>query len=117
MIKERNIVLCIFLSIITCGIYGIYWFCTLTDDTARANDDPDFSGIKSLIFTIITCGIYGLYWNYKVAKEVYEAGQKKGLAISDNSAICLICSIFGLAIITYILVQSDLNNIAQQQQQ
>lgn len=74
MIKERNIVLCILLSIITCGIYGIYWFCTLTDDTARANDDPDFSGIKSLIFTIITCGIYGLYWNYKVAKEVYEAG-------------------------------------------
>lgn len=115
MIKERNIVLCILLSIITCGIYGIYWFCILTDDTARANDDPDFSGIKSLIFTIITCGIYGLYWNYKVAKEVYEAGQKKGLAISDNSAICLICSIFGLTIITYILVQSDLNKIAQQQ--
>ena len=38
MIKERNIVLCILLSIITCGIYEIYWFCTLTDDTARAND-------------------------------------------------------------------------------
>ena len=25
-IPERNIVTCVILSIITCGIYGIYWF-------------------------------------------------------------------------------------------
>lgn len=32
MIKQRNIGICILLSIVTCGIYGLYWFVVLTDD-------------------------------------------------------------------------------------
>lgn len=31
-IEQRNIGLCIVLSIVTCGIYGIYWFIKLTDE-------------------------------------------------------------------------------------
>ncbi len=114
MVKERNIVVCILLSIITCGIYAIYWFITLTDDTSKLNNDPDFSGVKSFIFSLITCGIYGIYWNYKIGKEMYEANQKAGIQASDNSVIYLILSIFGLSIITYCLVQSELNTIAKQ---
>ena len=55
MIQERNIVLCIVLSIITCGLYGIYWFICLTNDTAQVSEDVNFSGGKSFLFTIITC--------------------------------------------------------------
>ena len=33
MIQQRNIALCIILSIVTCGIYGIIWFIKLTDET------------------------------------------------------------------------------------
>ena len=113
MIKERNIVVCIVLSIITCGIYGIYWFITLTDDSARANNDPDFTGVKAFIFTLITCGIYSIYWNYKIGKELYEANQKHGINASDNSVLYLILSIFGLSIITYCLAQNELNVIAK----
>ena len=113
MIKERNIVVCIILSIITCGIYGIYWFFTLTDDSARANDDPDFTGVKAFIFTIITCGIYGIYWNYKIGKELYEANQKRGKNASDNSVLYLILAIFGLSIVTYCIAQNELNEIAR----
>ena len=29
MVKERNVVVCILLTIITCGIYGIIWFVSL----------------------------------------------------------------------------------------
>ena len=114
MIKERNIVVCILLTIITCGIYGIYWFVTLTDDASRVNNDPDFTGVKSFIFTLITCGIYGIYWNYKIGKEMYEANQKVGIQASDNSVIYLILSIFGLSIVTYCLVQNDLNTLSRQ---
>lgn len=115
MIKERNIVVAILLSIVTCGIYGIYWFITLTDDASRANEDPNFSGVKAFLFTIITCGIYGIYWNYKIGKEMYEANQKYGITASDNSILYLILSIFGFSIITYCLVQNELNTIAKQQ--
>ena len=114
MIKERNIVVCILLSIITCGIYGIYWYITLTDDASKANNDPDFTGVKAFIFTLITCGIYGIYWNYKIGKEMYEANQKMGISASDNSVLYLILSLFGLSIITYCLVQNELNTMAKQ---
>ena len=31
--KQRNIVVCILLSLVTCGIYGIYWMIVLNDET------------------------------------------------------------------------------------
>lgn len=113
MIKERNIAVAILLSILTCGIYGIYWFITLTDDVSRANDDPEFTGVKAFVFTLLTCGIYSIYWNYKVGKEIYEANQKRGIQSSDNSVLFLILSLVGLSIVTYCLVQNDLNTIAK----
>ena len=31
MIQQRNIAVCIILSIVTCGIYGLYWLAGLPD--------------------------------------------------------------------------------------
>ena len=113
MIKERNIVVCILLSIVTCGIYGLYWFITLTDDASRANDDPSFTGVKAFLLTLVTCGIYNIYWNYKIGKEMYEANHKRGIQSSDNSVLYLVLGIFGFGIVTYCLVQNELNVIAK----
>ena len=116
MIKERNIVVCILLSLLTCGLYVIYWYITLTDDASRANDDPEFTGAKAFLFTLITCGIYAIYWNYKIGKEMYEANQKHGItSASDNSISYLILSIFGLSVINYCLIQNELNTLARKQ--
>jgi hypothetical protein len=112
-VQERNIVLAIVLSIITCGIYGIYWFIVLTDDANAANGDTnDTSGIMAFVFSLITCGIYGLYWYYKMGKKMFDAGQKHGVAISDNSLIYILLGVFGFGIVNYCLIQNDLNKIA-----
>ena len=114
MIKERNIVVQVLLSIITCGIYGIYWFFTLTDDAARSAEDPNFSGIKSFLFSLITCGIYTFFWNYKMGKTMYADNQKAGIKAEDNSVLYLILSIFGLSIVNYCIIQNELNTLARQ---
>ena len=115
MIKERDIVVSILLSIVTCGIYGIYWFITLTDDASKANNDPNFTGVNAFLLTLVICGIYGIYWNYKIGKEMFEANQKRGITASDNSTLYLILSIFGFSIVTYCIVQNELNTIAKGQ--
>lgn len=112
MIKERNIVTNVILSILTCGIYGIVWFITLTDDAAIASDDKSMSGVTALLLTIITCGIYGYYWSYKMGKLVATAQEKNNIAVQDNSVLYLILQILGLGIVNYCLIQSELNNIA-----
>ena len=112
MVKKRNIVLQIVLSLITCGIYGIYWFITLTDDAAKKAGDANFNGVKAFLFTLITCGIYGYYWYYKMGKTLKVAGDNNGVAVDDNSVLYLILGLFGLGIVNYCIMQNDLNKMA-----
>ena len=44
---HRSIGLIIVLTIITCGIYGIYWFITLTNDSNVASGLSFFPGGKT----------------------------------------------------------------------
>lgn len=110
--KQKNIVTCILLSIVTCGIYGLIWYVNLTDDAARANGDANFSGGKAFLFTLLTCGIYGIYWNYKMGKEIYEAKAKRGIAASDQSVLYVVLGLIGLGIVNYCLMQNELNELA-----
>lgn len=111
MVKERNIALCIILSLVTCGIYGICWFVTLTDDTNTIAGEPGTSGVMAFVLTIITCGIYGLYWAYKCGEKIDKAHQNRGEAASNGGILYLILFIFG-GIIAYALIQNEINKFA-----
>lgn len=113
-IKQKNIVVCIILSIVTCGIYGIVWFINIVDDLNQASGNIDAqSGITTFLLTLVTCGIYGYYWAYKAGEKVNTVRQQRGLSADSNTGILyLILNIFGLSIVTYALIQSELNNVA-----
>lgn len=111
-IKEKNIAICILLSIVTCGIYGIVWFVNMTDDMRYASGDQTLSGGMAFLLTLVTCGIYGYYWAYKMGKASAMAKANRGLPAEDNSVLYLVLQIFGLAIVNYCLIQNDLNNMA-----
>ena len=55
MVKEKNIVTNIILSIVTCGIYGIVWFIQMTDDARDVSGDSTLSGGKAFLLTLVTC--------------------------------------------------------------
>lgn len=105
MIQPRSIVLAIVLSILTCGLYAIYWIIKLTDEinTLSGNSNATSGGMV-ILFNIITCGIYGLYWAYKM-------GQNCSMLNGDTSggALNLILAIFGLQIINMALFQDTIN--------
>lgn len=109
MINQRNIGVCILLSIVTCGIYGLYWFVKLNDELNFASKEANpTSGGMALVLTIVTCGIYGWYWMYKAGEKVDRIkGQNANTAI-----IYIILSFLGLGIVNYCLIQSELNKIA-----
>lgn len=114
MVQKREIVTCVLLSIVTCGIYGIVWFINLTDDVARLSNDNELSGGKAFLFTLLTCGIYGFYWAYKIGKDIEIAETERNLpATSDNSVLYLILQILGLGLVVYCLAQSEINRMAE----
>lgn len=114
MKEEKNIVLNIILTVVTCGIYGLVWFVQLTDDAKEYSGDTEMqSGVLALVLTLITCGIYGFYWDYKMAKMLQDAQTKNNLPANDNTIMYVILHLVGLAIVNYCLMQNDLNSITK----
>ena len=98
--KERNIGVSIILTLVTCGIYGIYWFIAITDDARLASGDTQApSGGIAFLLTLVTCGIYGIYWAYKMGKTIMMAKQKANLPAEDNSVLYLILQFVVLSLI------------------
>ncbi len=111
-IKEKNIAIAIILSIVTCGIYGLYWFVTLTDDTNAIAETEGTTGVMALVLTIVTCGIYGWYWAYQMGAKVDIMKQKNGEPASSSSILFIILQICGLGIVNYCIIQSEINKFA-----
>ena len=113
MVQQKNIALCIVLSLVTCGIYGIYWFITLTHDLNTATGEEGTSGGVAFLLSLVTCSIYMYYWAFKCGEKVDKIRQQNGEAGGSNGVLYLILCLFGLGIVTYALVQSELNKVAQ----
>ena len=113
-VQPRDIATAIILSIVTCGIYNIYWFVKQVDDVNRvANDQNAFSGGVTFLLGLVTCGIYTLYWFYQAGKKISYAQQVRGLPVKDNLEILyLLLGLFGFGIVSMALIQSDLNKMA-----
>lgn len=107
-IKERNLVLGIIFSIITCGIYGIYWIYEVNNDVnTLANEPGATSGGYVILFSLITCGIYGIYWAYKMGER---CDRIKGAGNGSTNILYLVLAIFGLQIVNLALIQDTINN-------
>lgn len=108
-IPNRNIALCVVLSIVTCGIYGIYWMIMLNDEINEAAEDYDaLSGGLVFLLSIVTCGIYSIYWAYRMGQKVDKIDETS----NGNSAILyLVLSVLGLGIINFCFMQDALNGL------
>lgn len=114
---ERSIAWSLVLSLVTCGIYGFVWLHHIGNDLRKrlGRDDPH-AGLD-VFLTILTCGLWGVYVAYKYPRMIDEAEQKAGLPPSNLSLICLLLAIFslwkvyGLGLISLVLMQNQLNRL------
>lgn len=106
-IKERNIVVAIILTIVTCGIYGIYWAIMMAREAVQVKDAND-SGTLEIVLMIFLPFI-----GFFLAEQKFAAGcAAKGIEHKDNSVLYLILGLVGLGIVDYCMMQNDLNKIA-----
>ena len=113
MIERRNIAVCIVLTLVTCGIYGIYWIVCLTNDVNTVSGDVNgTSGGMVVLLTIVTCGIYGIYWAYKQGEKLDFTKNNRGIPSSNSGVLYLILQIFGFGIIANALMHNSPNKLA-----
>lgn len=106
MLKKRSIGMCIVLSVITLGIYSLFWMVGLANDFASKNNEPAQGG-KLILLTIITFGIYFLIWNYKMGDSIEKSGG------TNEGTIYLVLSIFSLSIVSLALMQIQENKLCE----
>ncbi len=106
-IKERNPVTAIILTIVTCGIYGIYWAVCLAREAVSVKDANDNALLEIILILFISpVGFF-------LAEQKLAAGcANRGIAHNDNSILYLILGFVGLGIVNYIMMQIDLNKLA-----
>lgn len=107
-IKKRSIPLAILFSILTCGIYALYWYVCLTNDLNKISNIKTASGGKAILFNFLTLGIYGFYWFYMAGKKI-EAYDN-----SSSGILHLVLSFVGLGIVSWAISQATLNRCATQ---
>lgn len=103
---RKSIVVCIILSIVTCGIYALYWMTCINNIACRLNPKEwNTDGFLVVLFSIITCGIYTIFWNYKMGRALMVISR------TDRSVLYVLLSLFGLAIVSMAIMQDDLNQM------
>jgi len=107
VLEKRDLAKMIILTIVTCGIYGIYWLVMLGKDACHVKDVKDEGALE--IVLMIFLPFIGFYL---AEKKLAEGCQAKGITHTDNSVLYLILGLFGFAFIDTILLQSELNKIA-----
>ncbi len=106
-IKERNPIVAILLTLVTCGIYGIYWAIMMAREAVSVKDPAD-SGILEIVLMLFL-PFLGFYM---AEKKFAEGCAAQGIDHKDNSILYLILGLIGLGIVNFFLMQSDLNKIA-----
>ena len=112
-IQERNIVVAIVLSLVTCGIYALYWVYKMTEEMKELSGDESLNGVMAVLLPLVTCNIYGLIWSYKVGIAVPAARAKVGQTGEDKSILFLVLEFVGLSIVTFALLQNEINEIVK----
>lgn len=110
-ITKKEIGLVILFSIITCGIYFLYWIYSTQEQLRTIQEEYQTSGGMVIIFSIITFGIYHIYWWYKVGTLLPNGDS----TIESKGILYVVLALFGLSIINVAFIQSDLNKIASNQ--
>lgn len=109
---KRSPVAVLLLSIVTCGIYQLYLIYRITQEIRDFRGDTTLNPVAELLICILTCGLYQLYWFYKYGRLVFDMQQRVGVdSPSDLSLVLLLLPIFGFAVVSFLLLQAELNRV------
>lgn len=107
IIEKRNIVTCVILSFVTCGIYAIYWAYKMAVESVKVKDANDPATLEAIL-----CILLPFIGFFLAEKKFAEGCQAIGFPHEDRSVIYLVLGLFGLGIVNFCLMQSDLNRLS-----
>ena len=107
-----NIAVGIILTIVTCGLFAIYWQYKQITALNELYGRKEFDFFLWFVLSFVTCGLFGIYYEYKMADGINEAKSMRGLRVDTNlPVICLLLSLLGFYIVSMAIQQSEINTM------
>ena len=98
--KHRDPVVVIILSIVTCGIYALFWLYTVMEDVNRTSGQQRIDSTMLLILSII-CAPVMWFALYKVDQEMMRLAGENGTTYNSNFVLWLLLT-FVCGVGTYV---------------
>lgn len=109
---KTNIPLYLILTILTCGVFNLYWNyrqMVACNDLLRRDE---FSFWIWFLLSIITCGIYHIFYQYKMSRAILEIQRARNRELFDNlPLISVVVTIIGLPFVVDCIHQHEINKL------
>ena len=122
VIRQRSFWMYLLLNVVTCGLYGLYFWYVWNEDVNRicAGDGQEMPNyIVVILLGLITCGIYIFYWMYKQGNRLQVNAGRYGVQLQENGSTFLLWALLGLITCAlaqyygyYLMIQA-VNKLAQ----
>jgi hypothetical protein len=115
--SPRSPVKVLLLTLLTCGIYYLYWVYETSKEVEGFLGEKDVPPVVHLLLFIVTGTLYGFFWDYWIAQKLVKMQRRVGVPEKDNTVLYLALDILGagpvagLGIVVPLLQQSDLNEV------
>ena len=117
-IGHYNFWLFLIITILTCGLGGLYFMYKWTEDANRLSQGvykPSMNYLLVFLLGIVTCGIYPLVWTYQQGERLKVVGDANGIQINETGVHHLLLTLLlggvGGIVSTYIFF-SNTNRLA-----
>src|SRR5687767_134718 len=101
-----NIVLSLVLTLVTCGLYNLYW---QHRQMLAVNDllgETKYQFWPWLLFTLVTLGLYHVYHEYRMSEDIARLTRPEQ---KHDGLIAILLTVFGLPFVADAIQQSYIN--------
>ena len=110
LVTQENIVKNVVLGVITLGIYWFIWWYRVCRRVRLIEGKDPACGTE--LVCIMFVPFYVIYWFYTRGQRLSDSSKRFGIFIKDSSVLYIVLAIFGLSIVSFILIQTELNTFA-----
>lgn len=108
MLTKRSIVAVIIFSLLTCGIYAIWWTYVTCDALQRQGQKTAIPPILTTLMMLFFSNVGGALLGIDADDNINAIKIKHGMPTADNKVLWLILGIF-IPLVTIALVQYEIN--------
>ncbi len=110
-ITKRGLVTVVLLSLVTCGIYMLYWLYVTTRELQTATGRSQFTPVVILILSLLFTPVGLVLFAMEANARLNDIRAAKGMPPADNQVIWIVLGIL-LPIVQIPLIQNEINVVA-----